>query len=434
MSGEVPSGRLPGMKGGLLCPSLLYCVLVCAVSESIIVPLLAPALTAPEGSSLMPGASMELRQLLYGVILSAYPAMMFVTAPLAGHLSDSRGRRRMLLACLLILAASNALGLLSFVMPCVSLLLLSRFAGGLASSGESIAQAGLADYAKPEWKSFALSASMFVAASGFLLGAALVGLVSASGLLPEAGGWLSLGLGALGGALAIPLIMRTMPQDKPCGDGDGSASWLAGVLEGFAMLRLAFKDDVYRSLAALLLLQQTAETAYLAYCPVFLMEGCGFPPSSIAWYLTALGLFGAIAFLFLLSPLKRLMGATWLLRSGLALSALSIALTLLSCGRPAFIWALSIPTAIGLCLSYGSIVHMFSDASDGDTRGWAFGFMDSGIAFAGWAGAFFIGIIEAFSTFGSLSASTLLTMACLGVSFLARGTGRAGRLSPDIPA
>ncbi len=109
-----------------------------------------------------------------GIMMALYAAMQFVFAPVLGALSDSHGRRPVLLISL-IGAMTNYL-FLAFA-PSLWLLLLGRALAGLTSANMSVAAAYITDTSSEEMRPrrFGLLNAMF--GIGFILGPVLGGLL-----------------------------------------------------------------------------------------------------------------------------------------------------------------------------------------------------------------------------------------------------------------
>ncbi|PIS09709.1 hypothetical protein COT75_00785 [Candidatus Beckwithbacteria bacterium CG10_big_fil_rev_8_21_14_0_10_34_10] len=113
-----------------------------------------------------------------GLILSVFSVFQFVSAPIMGKLSDSYGRRPLLLFSQL----STFIGfiILGFSKS-LWMIILSRIVDGLLGSNFSIAQAYLSDISskKNRSKTFGLSGAAF--GFGFMIGPAIGGLLSRFG-------------------------------------------------------------------------------------------------------------------------------------------------------------------------------------------------------------------------------------------------------------
>ena len=87
---------------------LLAAILIDSISYTIVVPILAAALVS-DNPILMTGQGQSVRYIVYGVALGIFELMMLYMAPVLGEISDRIGRRPVLVACLIGVAASFVL-------------------------------------------------------------------------------------------------------------------------------------------------------------------------------------------------------------------------------------------------------------------------------------------------------------------------------------
>ncbi|NBT50496.1 MAG: MFS transporter, partial [Marivivens sp.] len=84
-----------------------------------------------------------------GILTAVFAAMQFLFGPLIGNISDSFGRRPVLLIALVIMAMDY---LLMAVAGTIWLLLVGRIIGGITGATHTTAGAYMADISKPEEK------------------------------------------------------------------------------------------------------------------------------------------------------------------------------------------------------------------------------------------------------------------------------------------
>ncbi len=113
-----------------------------------------------------------------GIVISAYSFVQFIFNPIFGRISDKRGRKPVIIFCLLL----NALGYLLFsITNSFFLLLLSRIIAGVGGSSISVAQAYIADVTTPENRSKGMGIIGSAFGLGFVFGPLLGGLLSEFG-------------------------------------------------------------------------------------------------------------------------------------------------------------------------------------------------------------------------------------------------------------
>ncbi|WP_326834110.1 MFS transporter [Amycolatopsis rhabdoformis] len=140
-----------------------------------------------------------------GLLLSAAPVGMAVGSMFVAPWADRIGRRRIILACLVV---SSVAMILSSLAPSAGVLGALRVVSGLGIgaiiAGGSVASA---EFANRRWRGLAVSLN----ATGYALGATLGGLIAV--LLIGGSGWRSVFLfGGIATALAIPLVVGWLPE------------------------------------------------------------------------------------------------------------------------------------------------------------------------------------------------------------------------------
>lgn len=113
-----------------------------------------------------------------GIVISAYSFIQFIFNPIFGRISDKRGRRPVIIFCLLL----NAIGYLLFsITDSFILLLFSRIVAGIGGSSISVAQAYIADVTTAENRSKGMGIIGSAFGLGFVFGPLLGGILSEFG-------------------------------------------------------------------------------------------------------------------------------------------------------------------------------------------------------------------------------------------------------------
>lgn len=141
---------------------ILMSVFIALVGFGIVIPLI-PVYAERYGAS-----GMEV-----GLLIMIYSLMQFIFAPIAGRLSDRIGRRPVIIAALMLTAASYAL----FAMAdSLLMLFVSRALAGLGGADITVAQAYIADVTPPEKRARGMGLFGAAFGVGFIIGPALTAL------------------------------------------------------------------------------------------------------------------------------------------------------------------------------------------------------------------------------------------------------------------
>ncbi len=154
-------------------PFILITVLLDMLGIGLIIPVLPKLVTSMHGGDISTGAS------VFGLFAASYALMQFLFSPVLGNLSDTYGRRPIIL--LSLLGAGLDYGLMSLA-PSLSWLFVGRIISGITGANITAANAYIADVSPPadRARNFGLIGACF--GVGFILGPALGGLLGTYGL------------------------------------------------------------------------------------------------------------------------------------------------------------------------------------------------------------------------------------------------------------
>ena len=147
-----------------------------SISYGLIAPILAPLLTS-HNSFFFSSHSALYQYCLYGIFIGIFPFTYMISAPILGLLSDRFGRKKILLACLIITLTTFICYAFAFFYKLISLLIIARILAGLSAGSQGVAQAAVADYADQKNKPHMIS----IIAVGMTLGLIIGHLLLAFG-------------------------------------------------------------------------------------------------------------------------------------------------------------------------------------------------------------------------------------------------------------
>lgn len=149
---------------------LFFTVFLDLLGIGIIIPIIAPLLLNPFSGVLPTATSEDMRTIILGFLIAAYPLAQFFGAPILGALADRHGRKRVLILSLI----GTLIGYVIFAYGVMSeniwLLFASRALDGFTGGNISIVQSAIADISdeKTKAKNFGLIGMAF--GVGFVVG------------------------------------------------------------------------------------------------------------------------------------------------------------------------------------------------------------------------------------------------------------------------
>ncbi|UWR73771.1 MFS transporter [Phaeobacter inhibens] len=190
---------------------ILATLMIDAIGVGIVFPIMPDLMLRVGAQSTAEGA------LWSGIMMSAYAAAMFLFGPIVGSLSDSYGRRPVLILALVTLTIDYVIMALA---QTYWMLLVGRVIAGMAGATYITATAYISDIAKPTERGAAFGMIGAAFGIGFVLGPALGGL--ASGLHISAPFWIAAGLSALNVVFGMVILPESLKPEnrRPFGKRD----------------------------------------------------------------------------------------------------------------------------------------------------------------------------------------------------------------------
>jgi len=337
-------------------PFIMLTVLIDMMAIGLIIPVL-PALVGAFAGSQADQA------LWYGAVTFAFSIANFFGSPVIGALSDSHGRRPVLLVGFCGLALSFfATGLATALW----MLIVVRLFSGAMQSNQAVASAYVADITAPEdrAKRFGMLGAMF--GLGFIVGPVVGGLLGAIDLrLPffAAGGLAILNL--LYGFLVLP---ESLPVARR-----RAFDWRTinpvGSLRGVAKLKGV------GLLVAVVACSGLAQFVLYTCWVLYTSFKFGWGPRENGWSLAAVGVMSVIVQGFLLGPLVKRLGAQRLTVMGLVSSTLAYALWG-AATEGWMLYAVIFANVLGVTVT-ASIQSIISAAAGADSQGRTLGAVSS---------------------------------------------------------
>jgi len=197
MHSRLPRSRLRPAVAFILVTALLD-----VMAMGIVIPVLPGLIEQFAGSNAAAGV-------WNGLLVALWAVMQFLCSPVIGALSDSYGRRPVLLISTAGLALDWALMALA---PDLWWLAVGRMIGGMTSSSFTAVFAYMADIHAPEDRARAFGLVGAAFSAGFVAGPALGGVLGEWG--PRVPFWVASGLSALAFLYGLFVLPESLPRDR----------------------------------------------------------------------------------------------------------------------------------------------------------------------------------------------------------------------------
>ncbi len=247
-----------------------------------------------------------------GLLLAAFSAAQFVSAPLLGRLSDRIGRKPLLIVSL---AGTAAASLLTGLAGSLWLLVVARLLDGASGGSVAVAQASATDMVGPDdrMRVFGLLGAAY--GVGFVIGPAIGGLAALGGARVPF--YVAAGIAGLNAVVAIRRLPETRPERGPETDSEGRAVPRDSM--GTILRRIAAPAVVTVMLIA-------SFSAFEATFALFGQRRLGFGLAAIGAVFAMVGVVAVVVQGGLVRPLAARIGDLGCLRAGLVAESFGLLL------------------------------------------------------------------------------------------------------------
>lgn len=350
---------------------IYFTVFLDMLGVGIVIPVLAPLILSPDSLLVIVGLNGGTRAVILGLLIAAYPLAQFFGAPIIGALSDTHGRKPILLLSL----AGTLVGYLFFASGIlwhnIWLLFTSRLIDGFTGGNISVAMSAIADVSSREdkAKNFGLVGMMF--GLGFILGPYIGGKLSD----PHLASWFNFATPFFFAALLSAcnmLLLQFNFQETLLNRIRAKISALTGVRH---LLR-AVKMEKLRVMFLVMFLLIFGFNFFTQFFQVYLLQKFSFTQSQIGDFFAYVGLWIALTQGFLIRPIAKRFTPLAIVR----VTILLLSVALLALLLPTHAWQLLLVMpfiAIANGLTHPNATAIISNLTDPTAQGEVFGITQS---------------------------------------------------------
>lgn len=155
---------------------LMITIIIDVMGIGLVFPVLPELFFNPSYAIVPMDMSHSMRNLFYGICLTAWPIGLFFGAPYLGDLSDKLSRKKVILICLFGMVISNLLSAFAVHEKSFLMFMFARLLVGFFGGSFPIAQASMIDISDDKTKSRNLSLITLAASMGFVVGPLITSL------------------------------------------------------------------------------------------------------------------------------------------------------------------------------------------------------------------------------------------------------------------
>ena len=278
-------------KTNLPIKIIIFTVILDSVGIGIMIPVLPSLMT-----DVLPGKTVAEAAVWGGILASIFAVMQFICGPILGSLSDTFGRRPVILVSLIFMAFDY---IIMGLATSVWMLLFGRVLGGITASTHSTAAAYVADISSSQQK----AARFGYIGAGFGIGFVLGPIIG--GLLGEIGPRIPFFAAAIVSALNAAACYFFLPESLK---NKNVKQFLLRNINPFNTFKVITKFDSLKVFLLVFLLYSISTAVYAAIWPYFTAERFSWSPGMIGLSLTVYGLCFAFIQGVLVQPTINLIG------------------------------------------------------------------------------------------------------------------------------
>ena len=289
--------------------------------------------------------------LIIGLLFASFSLAQLIATPALGALSDSWGRRPVLIFSLLGTVVSFVMLALAHTL---TLLFIARIVDGLSGGNITTARAYIADVTEPHERAKAYGFLGAAFGMGFIVGPGLAGLFATISYTAPiwAAAFITL--------IATAMAWFWLPETVHRGDGETVSPWRA-LPEVFSRPRL-------RPLLIADFMYWCSFSVCNTTFALFASRRFGFDVVHTGYVLAAFGFLGVIVQVGMVAPIVRMIGVLRTLLLGLVIAATGWGLVAASYSVALFLLAL-IPAGIGVGLCNASLITLVSHSASKEEQG-----------------------------------------------------------------
>ena len=401
------SNTMSEAKSLLKAAPLFLVIAIDSMGLGILFPILSAMLISHQSHFLSSDTSNFLRELIYGVTIGIYMIAWFFGSAMLGDLSDTMGRKKSLMICLIGATLGYIISAVAIGFHSIVFLILGRVLAGFTAGSQPIAQAAIVDVSAPENRARNIGYILLAVSIGFVLGPIMGGVLSDHHLVP----WFN---------FSTPLYFA------------GILSLLNCIVLYFAFhetftrtkkikIRLhyaiqifieAFKSKAIRMLSLVLLIETAGWSEYFTFVSQFLLRRFHYTASEVSFFIAVLAVGFSIGFGFLVNPVAKRFNLKNAVIINLLIAALLCLITAIA-HIQIIIWIGAVLIGMSVALLYSLLITIFSNQVSAEEQGWVMGITNS-------VSALSFGITSLMSGFAAdLSPAVPIYLGCVGLALAA---------------
>jgi DHA1 family tetracycline resistance protein-like MFS transporter len=299
-------------------------VFIDLLGVGIVIPILAPLFINPESSILPANLPINIRAILFGSLVAAYPLAQFFGAPLLGGFSDRLGRRKILLVSLVGTLFGYIIFAIGILTKNIPFLFISRLLDGFTGGNIAIAQSAISDLSsqKDKAKNFGMIGTAF--GLGFILGPYIGGKLADPSIVSWFNSSTPFWFAALLAFINILLVFAKFPETLKI-----RIKTKISIMTGFTNIKRAFGMPNLRVMFSIVFLLTLGFSFFSQFFPVLLVDKFNFSEPEIGDIFAYMGIWIALTQGAILRPISKRLKPSQILSFSIFLMGITFFLLLI---------------------------------------------------------------------------------------------------------
>lgn len=163
---------------------LFFVIAIDSMGLGILFPILSDLLINHQSHFLSHASSDFTRELWYGITIGIYMIAWFFGSAMLGDLSDTMGRKKSLMICLIGASFGYLISAIAIVFHSLIFLIVGRVIAGFTAGSQPVAQAVIVDFSTDDTRAKNIGYVLLAVSIGFVLGPVMGGILSDQHLVP----------------------------------------------------------------------------------------------------------------------------------------------------------------------------------------------------------------------------------------------------------
>lgn len=332
--------------------------------------------------------SIGMRDFYYGLTIGIFMICWFFGAAMLGDLSDSVGRKKSLMICLIGAFLGYLLCALAVEWQSFAALIIGRVIAGFTAGSQPIAQAAIVDVSSDANKARNIGLILLAVSLGFVFGPVFGGLLSDPRLISWFNFSTPLYFAALISLLNALLLYFFFQETFSKAKEKIVIRWDHAI----QVFKSAFTHPTIKHYSVVMLVMIFGWSNYFSFVPLYLLQVYHYSAMQNSLFLAVLGLGFSIGCAFVVDWCTLRFKLTNVVIVGLVLTSLNVLLILVR--RYEWLaWVATFNVGISLSVAYSVLLAIFSNQVSKDEQGWVMGVTGSISALCFGITSLFTGII-----------------------------------------